>query len=508
MTVRHINFNDIELQPDPLLFHGRGDLRDRLDSSLDALRTTIQNWDADHLLRTPEHDVADELVETYGVECPALLRDHIEALPTEEGYSSFRDGFGDQVRQRIAIRRFIVPFTGDADVFALQASTHTLNPPRATVQENKQGGGELRISLQALQGQVPSADQIRQAVHTELDKIVQHLEWSRSDIAAYQQRVRSAVEEVTARKQEILRERDLQAAIGFPVRRRDDAATYAVPVRRKTIATQSTSKPRAPFAPEPAIADHDFETVLRVLTASRNQLERTPSMTSTLTEEKIRDLLLVNLNAQFEGAAAGEVFNGAGKTTSSSARTTATSSSPNARSGKARRPSPTHSTSCSATWSGATPRRRCCCLSGAGNQPRSSPSQSQPSRRTPTTSACWTGRSTTAAATMSCTRLQTRPARSGLPSCRSFYRPHERSASRDRPTRVSQHGHQYQSACRRRQLSARSSQRRWDDRRLNPVGRSARRRQAHVEIRHAANTTPDIFRPEMRGWVSVLNLGA
>ncbi len=314
MTVRHINFNDIELQPDPLLFHGRGDLRDRLDSSLDALRTTIQNWDADHLLRTPEHDVADELVETYGVECPALLRDHIEALPTEEGYSSFRDGFGDQVRQRIAIRRFIVPFTGAADVFALQASTHTLNPPRATVQENKQGGGELRISLQALQGQVPSADQIRQAVHTELDKIVQHLEWSRSDIAAYQQRVRSAVEEVTARKQEILRERDLQAAIGFPVRRRDDAATYAVPVRRKTIATQSTSKPRAPFAPEPAIADHDFETVLRVLTASRNQLERTPSMTSTLTEEKIRDLLLVNLNAQFEGAAAGEVFNGAGKT--------------------------------------------------------------------------------------------------------------------------------------------------------------------------------------------------
>ncbi|PZS16353.1 MAG: hypothetical protein DLM57_10485 [Pseudonocardiales bacterium] len=314
MTVRHINFNDIELQPDPLLFHGRGDLRDRLDSSLDALRTTIQNWDADHLLRTPEHDVADELVETYGVECPALLRDHIEALPTEEGYSSFRDGFGDQVRQRIAIRRFIVPFTGAADVFALQASTHTLTPPRATVQENKQGGGELRISLQALQGQVPSADQIRQAVHTELDKIVQHLEWSRSDIAAYQQRVRSAVEEVTARKQEILRERDLQAAIGFPVRRRDDAATYAVPVRRKTIATQSTSKPRAPFAPEPAIADHDFETVLRVLTASRNQLERTPSMTSTLTEEKIRDLLLVNLNAQFEGAAAGEVFNGAGKT--------------------------------------------------------------------------------------------------------------------------------------------------------------------------------------------------
>jgi hypothetical protein len=37
-------------------------------------------------------------------------------------------------------------------------------------------------------------------------------------------------------------------------------------------------------------------------------------MTANLDEEKIRDLLLVLLNAQFEGAAAGEVFNAAGKT--------------------------------------------------------------------------------------------------------------------------------------------------------------------------------------------------
>lgn len=37
-------------------------------------------------------------------------------------------------------------------------------------------------------------------------------------------------------------------------------------------------------------------------------------MTAHLDEEKIRDLLLMSLNAQFEGAAAGEVFNAAGRT--------------------------------------------------------------------------------------------------------------------------------------------------------------------------------------------------
>ncbi len=46
-----------------------------------------------------------------------------------------------------------------------------------------------------------------------------------------------------------------------------------------------------------------------MLRNARNALERTPSMTANLDEEKIRDLLLVLLNAQFEGAAAGEVFN-------------------------------------------------------------------------------------------------------------------------------------------------------------------------------------------------------
>lgn len=57
-----------------------------------------------------------------------------------------------------------------------------------------------------------------------------------------------------------------------------------------------------------------YEQALAVLRNARNALERTPSMTANLDEEKIRDLLLVLLNAQFEGAAAGEVFNAAGKT--------------------------------------------------------------------------------------------------------------------------------------------------------------------------------------------------
>lgn len=62
------------------------------------------------------------------------------------------------------------------------------------------------------------------------------------------------------------------------------------------------------------MADQDYQAALNVLRNQRNALERTPSLAAKHGEEDIRDLLLMGLNAHFEGAAAGELFNGAGKT--------------------------------------------------------------------------------------------------------------------------------------------------------------------------------------------------
>jgi hypothetical protein len=60
----------------------------------------------------------------------------------------------------------------------------------------------------------------------------------------------------------------------------------------------------APSCQEPVLPEAQYQQALAVLRNARNALERTPSMTANLDEEKIRDLLLVLLNAQFEGAAA------------------------------------------------------------------------------------------------------------------------------------------------------------------------------------------------------------
>ena len=84
------------------------------------------------------------------------------------------------------------------------------------------------------------------------------------------------------------------------------------PVRRRKIEAPCRLTASSPFLPEPVAPEAQYEQALAVL---RNALERTPSMTAKLDEEKIRDLLRVLFNAQFEGAAAdAEVFNAAGKT--------------------------------------------------------------------------------------------------------------------------------------------------------------------------------------------------
>lgn len=62
------------------------------------------------------------------------------------------------------------------------------------------------------------------------------------------------------------------------------------------------------------LSETDYEEAVRIITNSGVQMERSPSTALQLDEEERRDLILMALNAVFEGQAGGEVFNGSGKT--------------------------------------------------------------------------------------------------------------------------------------------------------------------------------------------------
>ncbi|MFD5134152.1 hypothetical protein [Streptomyces olindensis] len=69
------------------------------------------------------------------------------------------------------------------------------------------------------------------------------------------------------------------------------------------------------WRPEHATSDvESYKLAVRLLVGARNQMERLPALVASLPEERLRDILLVSLNAFFEGESTGETLNGKGKT--------------------------------------------------------------------------------------------------------------------------------------------------------------------------------------------------
>lgn len=284
------------------LRYGNDGLRIALRTRRQQARQAAHSWEPGQLLATAEADIVDYLVAAYSVECPVLHPELAVHLPASE-----------VTQGRVTIVT-AVPFDGDSEIFDLCLSRPFFGRPDAQVES-----GELRLRwvsrIQASADPARIQAKVRRYFDSQLGKAEKCLAQCRGDIDWHNARLRELVSSVIAeRKAGLMADRRLEANLGFPAPPRAEAPQFAVPVARRKIETLRRPAASAPSQPEWALPEAQYEQALAVLRNARNALERGPAMTAYLDEEKIRDLLLVFLNAQFEGAAAGEVFNAAGKT--------------------------------------------------------------------------------------------------------------------------------------------------------------------------------------------------
>ncbi|MER7828232.1 hypothetical protein ABTX85_37405 [Streptomyces sp. NPDC096097] len=283
-----------------------GGLREVLDSQLRLVPDVVAKWDEDLFLATPDPDIVDLVMRELAIEPPVLQRDGITAATREQDVPAREFGEDIQVRQRVVT--FVVPFSGLKDIFNFRPDRFTHSPPRGEVR-----GPELWITWTGPPN-LPG-EQIRRSLENSLMEIDRWLDQCKVQIDAYNELVAEhACKEVRARKTALLATREIEASLGFPIRRRQDAGTYAVPIVRKQFVPVRVTPAAGTYRPEPALDDDHYEAALAVLKSQRNQMERSPTTIAHFGEEQIRDNLLIGLNAQFEGRAAGEVFNGKGKT--------------------------------------------------------------------------------------------------------------------------------------------------------------------------------------------------
>jgi hypothetical protein len=270
------------------------------------LLVEIQQLPEHQVLNTSIDDLCDYLVKKYTLDVPVLDEAgiHIDRHDTLINKYIFRDRF---IVSGTTID-VIVPFTGEKDAFGIRPTMASLNPPRAVVSDQ-----QLLIKIT---GAELSPDQVRAQIQSTLEEIKIHLDRLRSSAAGLSNELGPlARTHVEQRRRKFLADHDLVAALGFPLKQRDDAPrTYRAPDVRRRIKVAPPPASTAPFKPEPALSSEDYEHILSVMANMALVMERSPSAFQAMREEDLRQHFLVQLNGQFEGQATGETFNYEGKT--------------------------------------------------------------------------------------------------------------------------------------------------------------------------------------------------
>jgi hypothetical protein len=261
------------------------------------------------LSRTTD-DIVAGYIERYLVEVPELHEDQIYTEQQEVTHKFDDDDYGRRITrvQTAHYVEFHIPFTGDSNIFILSPSNHRVFGREICVTKS-----EIVITL-PMQG--TNADGLKNSLKELLGAIREALAQAQKDFSPFYRMIENAVRpRVDKRRADSLASKSLVADLGFPMRRRSDApTTYKAPEVRRKITPVRRPAPVAPFKPEPTLEEADYKHILGIMDNMTTVMERSPHVFVKMGEEDIRQHFLVQLNSQYEGQAAGETFNTAGKT--------------------------------------------------------------------------------------------------------------------------------------------------------------------------------------------------
>ncbi|OQA66478.1 MAG: hypothetical protein BWY36_00893 [Candidatus Diapherotrites archaeon ADurb.Bin253] len=159
-------------------------------------------------------------------------------------------------------------------------------------------------------------DNMKRETDKKLNTLTHNLKNLDDDLQKFNSELRIFIKDVfDTRKQKFMKENNLLLSVGFPLKERDDAPrTYIVPeIKKKVLVERPKAIPKSNL-PDPIISEKDYENILRIINNMAQVMERSPSAFINMKEENLRIHFLVQLNAQYEGEAMGEVFNLEGKT--------------------------------------------------------------------------------------------------------------------------------------------------------------------------------------------------
>lgn len=296
---------------------GEGDSYSVFRNHIEKIKQEIRGLENGYVLRTSPTELEQHFLGKALVEPPALLADQyfiedqrIKQVDARRDPNRFFFP-GDRPYHIPGTELTVaIPFEGDPSLWKVRPSTYSVSGYHEI---------ELRDGLVLLRIQFAddAADPAR--LKREIDEQVRRLDDAvgnlRRDVeqhnAAAPTTVRAELETKRAQAQAAS---GAVSAIGIPIRRRDQPATYVAPITRRGLPVARPAPSREGFKPEPALAEEEYQHVISVIRSLCLVIERNPASFATLDEESVRDHILLQLNGHYEGAATGETFNSNGKT--------------------------------------------------------------------------------------------------------------------------------------------------------------------------------------------------
>jgi hypothetical protein len=219
--------------------------------------------------------------------------------------------FGSSGFERVPGQVFTarIPFSGSPELLEYDAS----RPDRERLDSR------IRIVDQIAEMDIGSAGDrltepmIDEQIQQFKSELTTFVDWANADAARYSEELLNTIRrEVLQRKQLLDDTTRLNDALDIPIDEVDIEDQLNIPVTGKLMRLEEYRALRSEA--QYRLSGEIYNSVLYLITSFGRAMERLPITAQKFDEEGIRDIVLFVLNANYEGAASGEVFQGAGRT--------------------------------------------------------------------------------------------------------------------------------------------------------------------------------------------------
>jgi hypothetical protein len=281
-------------------------------SLMERLKARIHGEEKNYLLNVNRTEYLDHIASEFQIAPLGLDFDRItvssseKMIPAAHFPPTFNVYAGKSYSKPII--RYHLPFSGDAELLRCIPNPRAMNSHPVSVEH-----GELSFEIVDFYS---DPDQIKLDAESTVNLIRQQAGYLEKNIAGHNGQLRQQAEMLfDARKAEIMKQNQVVAALGVPVKKAANLPqTFAVPA---TVRKPIVPKPQAStekYAPEPALDHAIYNDILQTIFDTGRVFERLPSTYAGKDEETLRDHLILNLEPRFQIGTTGETFNKFGKT--------------------------------------------------------------------------------------------------------------------------------------------------------------------------------------------------